>query len=33
MYDEGDPATGTLPKRGAFNHLPIRPFLGLRGEY
>lgn len=32
-YDAGDPVTGTLPKRGEFNHLPIRPFLGIRGEY
>ena len=21
------------PEQGAFNHLPIRPFLGIRGEY
>lgn len=32
-YDSGDPASGTLPKEGRFNHLPIRPFLGVRGEY
>jgi len=32
-YDTGDYATATAPAGGAFNHLPIRPFLGVRGEY
>jgi hypothetical protein len=32
-YSKGDFANGVEPTRGAFNHLPIRPFLGLRGEY
>ena len=32
-YDRGDPASGKEPVAGAFNHLPIRPFLGVRGEY
>ncbi len=32
-YDQGDSAAGTEPQQGAFNHLPIRPFLGVRGEY
>ena len=33
IYDTGDYAAGTEPKSGAFNHLPIRPFLGVRAEY
>lgn len=33
MYDDGTPATGELPERAAFHHLPIRPFLGIRAEY
>ncbi len=32
-YDKGDPAHGIAPTQGSFNHLPIRPFLGVRGEY
>ena len=32
-WDHGDSAAGVEPKQGAFNHLPIRPFLGVRGEY
>jgi TonB family protein len=32
-YDAGDFANNTPPEQGRFNHLPIRPFLGLRGEY
>ena len=31
-YDSGDYAHGVLPQQGSFNHLPIRPFLGIRGE-
>lgn len=33
VYGEGDLANGVMPNQGRFNHLPIRPFLGLRGEY
>ncbi len=33
VYGEGDVTGGVMPNRGRFNHLPIRPFLGLRGEY
>ncbi len=33
VYSDGDFAAGTLPEEGSFNHLPIRPFLGIRGEY
>ena len=32
VYGSGDLAAGTPPDRVAFNHLPIRPFLGLKGE-
>ena len=32
-YDSGDYANRVEPEPGAFNHLPIRPFLGVRGEY
>jgi hypothetical protein len=32
-YDSGDFAGGVPPQQGSFNHLPIRPFLGIRGEY
>jgi len=32
-YDLGNYADGQEPQRGAFNHLPIRPFLGVRLEY
>jgi hypothetical protein len=32
-YDEGDFANNVPPAQGSFNHLPIRPFLGIRGEY
>lgn len=32
-YDKGNYAAGQEPQRGELNHLPIRPFLGLRGEY
>jgi TonB family protein len=30
---EGDFAAGLEPQSGNFNHLPIRPFLGVRAEY
>ncbi len=33
VYDDGDFASGALPQESSFNHLPIRPFLGVRGEY
>jgi TonB family protein len=33
MYGAGDFAAGVEPARTSFNHLPIRPFLGLRGEW
>lgn len=33
VYGEGDLANGVMPAQGRFNHLPIRPFLGIRGEY
>ena len=33
LYDTGDYAADKEPTEGAFNHLPIRPFLGIRGEY
>jgi TonB family protein len=33
LYDTGDPATVTMPVRSEVDHLPIRPFLGLRAEY
>ena len=35
VYDEGIATTDELkvPERGALNHLPIRPFLGIRAEY
>ena len=34
IYDnKGAYATGEPPGEAAFNHLPIRPFLGIRGEY
>jgi TonB family protein len=33
VYDGGVPAEGVLPQRAEFNHLPIRPFLGLRAQY
>ncbi|MBK7862356.1 MAG: TonB-dependent receptor [Archangiaceae bacterium] len=33
IYGLGDPKNGVLPDRGVVNHLPIRPFLGLRAEY
>lgn len=33
VYDAGDFTAGTEPGTGAFNHLPIRPFLGIRGEF
>lgn len=32
-YDSGDYAAHVEPAPGSFNHLPIRPFLGVRGEY
>ncbi|MBX7115414.1 MAG: TonB-dependent receptor [Myxococcaceae bacterium] len=32
-YSPGDFANGVEPQRGAFNHLPIRPFIGFRAEY
>lgn len=32
VYGKGDYASGTPPSLGTFNHLPIRPFLGIRGE-
>ena len=32
VYDTGDVPSGTLPEQSTFNHLPIRPFLGLRVE-
>ena len=32
-YDSGDFPGGVQPSSGSFNHLPIRPFLGVRGEY
>jgi hypothetical protein len=33
VYGPGDFANGDAPVRGRFNHLPIRPFLGVRAEY
>ncbi len=33
IYGKGDFAGGVPPVAGTFNHLPIRPFLGVRGEY
>jgi hypothetical protein len=33
LYGTGDFANGVTPTRGAFNHLPIRPFFGVRAEY
>lgn len=33
VYNQGDFAQGVEPDRTAFNHLPIRPFLGVRAEY
>jgi hypothetical protein len=33
IYNKGTYADGIEPSRSAFNHLPIRPFLGLRAEY
>jgi hypothetical protein len=33
IYGSGDYANGVQPTRGRFNHLPIRPFLGIRAEY
>ena len=33
VYDKGDFANGVEPNQGKFNHLPIRPFLGIRAEY
>jgi hypothetical protein len=33
IYDNGSYANGTQPSAGVFNHLPIRPFLGISGEY
>jgi hypothetical protein len=33
LYGAGDFANGTTPTRGSFNHLPIRPFFGVRAEY
>jgi hypothetical protein len=32
-YDAGEPARGVLPERGSFDTLPIRPFIGVRGEF
>jgi hypothetical protein len=32
VYGKGDYASGAPPSLGTFNHLPIRPFLGIRGE-
>ena len=32
-YGSGDYQAGVVPEQGSFNHLPIRPFLGVRGEY
>ncbi|WP_158502462.1 TonB family protein [Vitiosangium sp. GDMCC 1.1324] len=33
LYDTGTPNEGVLPVQSEFNHLPIRPFLGLRADY
>jgi hypothetical protein len=33
IYSSGDFDRGELPTQSAFRHLPIRPFLGIRGEY
>lgn len=33
VYGAGEVTGGVPPTQGRFNHLPIRPFLGLRGEY
>ena len=33
VYDTGDPSKGVEPKQSSVNHLPIRPFLGIRAEY
>jgi TonB family protein len=33
VYGPGDPASMTPPSQGAINHLPIRPFIGIRAEY
>lgn len=33
VYGAGDLANGVQPNQGRFQHLPIRPFLGIRAEY
>ncbi len=33
VYGSGNYANSTAPTLGTFNHLPIRPFFGIRGEY
>jgi len=33
LYDQGDFANKVRPTDSPFNHLPIRPFLGVRAEY
>ncbi len=33
LYSEGDFKTNVEPVASPFNHLPIRPFLGVRAEY
>ncbi len=33
IYSKGDFSAGQEPARQSFNHLPIRPFLGIRAEY
>ena len=33
IYDQGDFANNVEPVASPFNHLPIRPFLGVRAEY
>jgi len=33
LYDQGNFGKSVEPEAGSFNHLPIRPFLGVRAEY
>ncbi len=33
IYDQGNFGANTEPAASAFNHLPIRPFIGVRAEY
>jgi hypothetical protein len=33
LYSTGDPVKGVEPQQSSVNHLPIRPFIGVRAEY